>query len=360
MQAKRNDDRKMIPVRGHPSIYKRDGRFVHVWKHEGRQHKSYHRTLSEAKRAKAKRASGDTAPVSRERFDAYAREWAASTSGRTDRGLTETTRASYKDAIKRKAIPYFGSKRLADIRSSDIKGYIKHLEAEGLKPATVRRYVAPVRALLATALEDHILQRNPAAGVRVVVQSDERRHRPKSLTPAEYRALLTETPEHWRLLVEFLALTGARIGEALAAKWGDLEGDTWHIPDAKTDAGVRTVRLTPDLRRRLAEARLAAPHSLDGDAIFTTPSGTPADAHNFRKVFRAAAKRAGLVGADGKPWATPHKLRHSAASLLFEAGWTVAQVAAQLGHTDPSFTLRTYVHENEAGDVSVLEAALGS
>ena len=30
--------------------------------------------------------------------------------------------------------------------------------------------------------------------------------------------------------------------------------------------------------------------------------------------------------------------------MLFEAGRNVAQVAAWLGHTDPAFTLRTYVH----------------
>lgn len=117
---------------------------------------------------------------------------------------------------------------------------------------------------------------------------------------------------------------------------------------------MRAVELTADLRRGLTELRLRARHSGDGDPIFTTPSGAPVDVHNFRKVFKTAAGRAGV------PWATPHKLRHAAASLLFEAGWNAVQVAALLGHTDPSFTLRTYVHERGSGDVSALEAALAS
>jgi integrase len=192
----------------------------------------------------------------------------------------------------------------------------------------------------------------------VVVQREERRRRVKSLTPEQFRRLVEEAPEHWRPLVRFLGLTGARISEALAARWGDIDGATLQIPDAKTDAGVRAVPLAPELRRTLAAIRLAAAHSGDDDPVFTTSSGAPADQYNFRKVFRAAAKRAGLVDADRRPWATPHKLRHTTASLLFEAGWTAAQVAAILGHADPSFTIRVYVHQNETGDISVLEDVL--
>lgn len=57
--------------------------------------------------------------------------------------------------------------------------------------------------------------------------------------------------------------------------------------------------------------------------------------------------------------ATPHTLRHSLASLLFEQGHTAAQVAAWLGHQDPSFTLRVYVHARDAGDAEFLDEALG-
>jgi integrase len=41
---------------------------------------------------------------------------------------------------------------------------------------------------------------------------------------------------------------------------------------------------------------------------------------------------------------TPHKLRHTFASILVACGEDPASVMAQLGHTDPSFTLRIYTH----------------
>ena len=46
---------------------------------------------------------------------------------------------------------------------------------------------------------------------------------------------------------------------------------------------------------------------------------------------------------------TFHTFRHTCASLLFEEGRNVKQVAEWLGHADPSFTLRTYVHLMDAG-----------
>jgi integrase len=41
---------------------------------------------------------------------------------------------------------------------------------------------------------------------------------------------------------------------------------------------------------------------------------------------------------------SPHALRHTFASLLFEAGATVPYVMAQLGHADPKVTLSIYAH----------------
>src|SRR5438132_10072604 len=46
----------------------------------------------------------------------------------------------------------------------------------------------------------------------------------------------------------------------------------------------------------------------------------------------------------GVPWAGFHTLRHTCASRLFAEGRNAVQVQRWLGHSDPGFTLRTYVH----------------
>jgi integrase len=73
---------------------------------------------------------------------------------------------------------------------------------------------------------------------------------------------------------------------------------------------------------------------------------------------------AGLtVKRDGElvAWVTFHTFRHTCASLLFEAGRNVSQVAEWLGHADPAYTLRRYVHLLDAGlgDADFLDAELG-
>ncbi len=58
-----------------PGIYKRGGRYVLVWTHRGRQHKSFHRTLAEAREAKGQRQTGSRRPSARQPFADYARAW---------------------------------------------------------------------------------------------------------------------------------------------------------------------------------------------------------------------------------------------------------------------------------------------
>jgi hypothetical protein len=59
-------------------------------------------------------------------------------------------------------------------------------------------------------------------------------------------------------------------------------------------------------------------------------------------------------------WVSFHTYRHTCASLLFDAGRKVEQVASSLGLADPAFTLRTYVHLMDEGlaDADFLDAAV--
>ena len=62
------------------------------------------------------------------------------------------------------------------------------------------------------------------------------------------------------------------------------------------------------------------------------------------------------------PWVSFHNFRHTCASLLFESGKNIRQVCDWLGHTDPAFTLRTYVHlmDEGVGDAAFLDALVGN
>ena len=117
--------------------------------------------------------------------------------------------------------------------------------------------------------------------------------------------------------------------------------------------------MRPALRDELAAHRgseQAAGRGRPGDLAFPTAAGTPRDKDNARaKVMAPAVKRADelLVERSLRPLPaglTPHKLRHTFASILIALGRDPADVMAQIGHTDARFTLSAYSHAMRRGD----------
>jgi integrase len=129
----------------------------------------------------------------------------------------------------------------------------------------------------------------------------------------------------------------------------DLARARLDVGRSKTDAGMRSIDLLPVLRDVLAEHKAAHRGGLD-DPLFPTATGAHRDKNNIRKrVLQPVIKRADeLLAERGEHplplGVTPHKLRHSFASILVALGRDPSYVMAQLGHTDPAFTLRVYAH----------------
>jgi integrase len=152
-------------------------------------------------------------------------------------------------------------------------------------------------------------------------------------------------------LVATLMFAGPRVSEAgaLLVRDLDLARARLDVGRSKTDAGMRSIDLLPVLRDVLAEHKAAHRGGLD-DPLFPTATGAHRDKNNIRKrVLQPVIKRADeLLAERGEHplplGVTPHKLRHSFASILVALGRDPSYVMAQLGHTDPAFTLRVYAH----------------
>lgn len=220
-----------------------------------------------------------------------------------------------------------------------------HLAKKGLAQATVRRYFAPVRAMLRTAYDEDLLRRNPALGYRLFIPGSRSPEEKPRLTATETTNLINPMPPEHSDLVYLLAATGVRVSEGLALTWGDFRQSRdgqpiLHIRKSKTAAGVRRTAVSSDLARRLLRHRDQTTFSGDEDPIFPNKFGKTMDSHNFRRrVYRPAAIRAGV------PWSTPHDLRHGLATLMAERGYSAAHIAAQLGHADGGkLAMSTYIH----------------
>jgi integrase len=154
------------------------------------------------------------------------------------------------------------------------------------------------------------------ASTRAMPDEEERA---RALTEDELRRLLDEVPERWRLLVELLAHTGLRIGEAVALQWGDIDLGQRRLrvrrriyrgsmAAPKSAYGRREVPLSPGLAQSLWQARKDARAGRDGDPVFASQTGGYLDPGNlFGRVLKPSARRAGV------PWAGFHTLRHTCA-----------------------------------------------
>ena len=119
----------------------------------------------------------------------------------------------------------------------------------------------------------------------------------------------------------------------------------------KSRYGKRDVPLAPGFACELWRARGTADNA---SLVFAGSDGDPIDASTARRAVKAAALKAGV------PWAGPHTLRHTCATMLFRRGLNAKQVQLWLGHHSPAFTLATYVHllPDDMPDVDFLDAVV--
>jgi integrase len=152
-----------------------------------------------------------------------------------------------------------------------------------------------------------------------------------------------------RAIVATLGLAGLRVGElcALDEQHIDLAGGKIHIREAKTGAGIRVVDIPQRLRDELVAYRAVRSTLRPEAPAFPTRTGGRRDRQSVNRVVQRSLRRANELRAQrGEPailaHVTPHTLRRSYISFVLAAGYDLPYVQAQVGHEDPTTTLRIY------------------
>ena len=152
-----------------------------------------------------------------------------------------------------------------------------------------------------------------------------------------------------RTVVATLIGAGLRVSELCDLVWRDvnLQHGRIRIADAKTEAGMREIRLTWCMEELTAYRTSLTVVEADRP-VFPTARGKARDRKNVcERIVRKAAARADelRLGQGLSPLpsgVTPHALRCTYISLLLEAGYSLRYVMAQVGHEDESTTMRIY------------------
>jgi integrase len=236
-----------------------------------------------------------------------------------------------------------------------------------LSVTSINKTLTRLAQILEVAVEYELIARNPAKGRRRRLKAT--RPRPVHLDSAEQlRAMLDAARELDAgkgsrtggrfALVATLMFAGLRITEACGLRWRDVDLAAGRVTvgHAKTDAGVREVDLLPVLREILVEHKADARRTGPDDLVFPTAKGTARTKDNARQrvIAPVVVRTAKLLDEREQhplqAGVTAHKLRHTFASILAALNRPMPDVMAQLGHTDPKFTLRVYAHAMRRGE----------
>lgn len=243
---------------------------------------------------------------------------------------------------------------VAEVQTSAVRAWVTEL-AEGSAAPTIENALGVLRMVLALAVEDKRIPRNPCDGVK----APRRKHSVRAYLTHHQVAELADAMARDALVVRFLAYTGLRYGEMAALKVQnfDMLRRRVNIRESVTEVSGKLTWSTPKNheRRSVPFPRflvddLAAQMKGKGreDLVFTAPAGGVLRIATFRtRVFNPAVDKLRGLDDDGKPttdWPRPtlHDLRHTAASLAISAGANVKAVQTMLGHKSAALTLDTY------------------
>lgn len=285
------------------------------------------------------------------------------------RGASSNTIASYRDSMRLFLcfLADSSSRPVSDLELDDIMAerviaFLELLEIERSNSVSTRNLrLAAVRSFV-----QHLLRRDPTrAGQyrRILDVPTKRARRPPVtyLEPEQVQALLRQ-PDQRRpagrrdhALLLFLYNTGARVGEALALRWQEVQ--LARPAQVRLHGKGNKDRFCP-LWNETAEALARLPNASDGRErqLFLNARGEPLTrdgvAYILRKHASAAARERPAIAT---LHVTPHVLRHSCAVALLQAGIDITMIRDYLGHASIATTSR-YISTNLQMKRDVLDA----
>nr|DAF17194.1 MAG TPA: RECOMBINASE CRE [Caudoviricetes sp.] len=233
-------------------------------------------------------------------------------------------------------------------------------------------YLSVINRVFKFALSLGIVQTNPVD--KIIRPKQKQSHKAKiALTKEELNQFLTLAKEDAKpsLYVAWhtLAYTGLRRGELLGLEWSDVDFDNKMISvnktlvkvggklstqSPKTKCSLRTISIDDTTLQvlkswKLEQKKLFFKHGIKSkNIVITNSSGSYFEFSHFREELLY------FLGKHKLKQFNVHSLRHTHASLLFEAGIEPKTISDRLGHANIQTTLDMYTHlnDNQRSDVA--------
>jgi len=352
---------------GEGSVYRRaDGRWAgafYVLRPDGgRQRRTaYGKTRKEVSakltEMAAKTAAGVPLAVKSWTVASYADYWIASV---VEARCRPSTVSSYRGTLRKHIVPAVGSVTLRRLTPAHVRALMAAKLEAGGSVRSVQIVHAVLRAMLAEAVREELVERNVAS----IVKGPAAKHEEVKPWGAAEAAVFLAAARGDRLFALFAVgvAVGLRKGELAGLRWEDVDLDQGLVHVRQTiqrvygvgivvgppksarsrrdvPLPVYAVQALKEHRTRQLEERLAmGRYWIDSGLVFTTTIGTGLDPRNLTRVLDE------LIAAAGVRRIRFHDLRHTCASLLLAQGVPARVVMDVLGHSQFSITMDLYSH----------------
>jgi len=279
----------------------------------------------------------------------FTAQWIARKKGEVE----PSTLTAYEDVTGR-FLAFLGPRNTDDMISitvADIAGF-RDSEAARVSPSRANQQLKNLRVFFQSAWRDGLIAENPAAKVELL-KAD--RHERQDFTLEQLKKIMAVAKDEWRGIILAGIYTGQRLGDIARMTWAqvDLENDEIAFTTGKTGRRVLLPIAAP-LREWIEEADAPDDPTAPLFPKAAAVKKTSALSNQFSKILAAA----GLAEAkthekadDGQGRGAKrkrlglsfHSLRHTATSMLKNAGVPEAVVRDIIGH-ESALVSRRYTH----------------
>jgi integrase len=263
--------------------------------------------------------------------------------------IKPATARYYRYQLHRYVLQTFGPLRLRDLDRETLQAFVIGKKQQGYSSSTLHGIRTTLSKVLGQAVTWRYLEENPARGLSIGERVPKKE--PAFLEPRDALRLIEALPEPCRTVVTVAVLTGLRIGEIAALRWGRVDfvrgvvqvketySEESGFGTPKTRSSVRDVPMSEPVRAALLAHRQRCAHTDAAALVFTSKTNTPMGPKNLAtRVLRPICVKLGLRPIS---W---HVLRHTHATWLSESGATIRAAQDILGQSDVETTLRVYTH----------------
>lgn len=266
--------------------------------------------------------------------------------------LKAGTVTCYKPALRR-TVELFGHRPAKSLQPLEIDRYIKGFARRGYAGRTTKVELLVISLICEFGIVQGDLELNPCAAIKVP------RNLPKetreAITPAQEAAVSLSDNEPFFLFAWLCLFAGLRRGEVLGLRYEDIDHEnrsisvrqklSWPSNQPCIDSFLKSAAGRRDVIM-LDKLANVIPRTGTG-LIFPGGGGNGMTESEYRKTWLTYCQAIGCASANKTDF-TPHQLRHSFATMCFDAGVDSKTASKILGHSKEEITRDIYTHISES------------